>query len=306
MSAIGVVGLALNLRAYDFVSQELRAAEDPEFEFAPCNRLAQIGDAMHTADASAAQAAVPRYTDRRDITSFARRSGRLPAQKEGDELDYRGLLNRDGSVLLSVSSAQLDEPQALYKSLGCKTVVGLPFKDIATADAYVLREVPPESSTIARQTSKRMQDVAIHPIVPASSLAQTPLPGAIPLMTLPEAVAAPPQPRLVVSLTGKETEEEVAALKNIQHDFVLLEVDPSLSRLHASRRLFGILTAHGIDSAVIHHYRPGPSDMAELALQMGTQVGGLLCDGLGDGVLITPQAGADFGTNFLQIGRAHV
>ena len=32
MSAIGVVGLALNLRAYDFVSQEIRAAEDPESE----------------------------------------------------------------------------------------------------------------------------------------------------------------------------------------------------------------------------------------------------------------------------------
>nr|WRK68015.1 PsbD [Phylloglossum drummondii] len=32
MSAIGVVGLASNLRAYDFVSQEIRAAEDPEFE----------------------------------------------------------------------------------------------------------------------------------------------------------------------------------------------------------------------------------------------------------------------------------
>jgi hypothetical protein len=31
MSALGVVGLALNLRAYDFVSQEI-AAEDPEFE----------------------------------------------------------------------------------------------------------------------------------------------------------------------------------------------------------------------------------------------------------------------------------
>jgi photosystem II P680 reaction center D2 protein len=29
---LGVVGLALNLRAYDFVSQEIRAAEDPEFE----------------------------------------------------------------------------------------------------------------------------------------------------------------------------------------------------------------------------------------------------------------------------------
>ena len=32
MASIGIVGLALNLRAYDFVSQEIRAAEDPEFE----------------------------------------------------------------------------------------------------------------------------------------------------------------------------------------------------------------------------------------------------------------------------------
>ncbi|EYU43818.1 hypothetical protein MIMGU_mgv1a021734mg [Erythranthe guttata] len=32
MSALGVVDSALNLRAYDFVSQEIRAMEDPEFE----------------------------------------------------------------------------------------------------------------------------------------------------------------------------------------------------------------------------------------------------------------------------------
>ncbi|CAN6483915.1 unnamed protein product [Victoria cruziana] len=31
MSALGVVGLALNLRAYDFIFQEIRAAEDPKF-----------------------------------------------------------------------------------------------------------------------------------------------------------------------------------------------------------------------------------------------------------------------------------
>ena len=29
---IGIIGLSLNLRIYDFVSQELRSAEDPEFE----------------------------------------------------------------------------------------------------------------------------------------------------------------------------------------------------------------------------------------------------------------------------------
>ncbi|TYI30115.1 hypothetical protein ES332_A05G362700v1 [Gossypium tomentosum] len=32
MSALGIVSLALNLRAYDFISQEIHAAEDPEFE----------------------------------------------------------------------------------------------------------------------------------------------------------------------------------------------------------------------------------------------------------------------------------
>merc|ERR1719437_161224 len=31
-SALGILGLAFNLRAYDFISQELKAAEDPEFE----------------------------------------------------------------------------------------------------------------------------------------------------------------------------------------------------------------------------------------------------------------------------------
>jgi hypothetical protein len=38
---------------------------------------------------------------------FQRRSGQLPLQKEGDEIDYRGVLHRDGSVLMSVSLDQL-------------------------------------------------------------------------------------------------------------------------------------------------------------------------------------------------------
>ena len=31
-SALGIVALAFNMRSYDFVSQELKASEDPEFE----------------------------------------------------------------------------------------------------------------------------------------------------------------------------------------------------------------------------------------------------------------------------------
>jgi len=44
MASIGIVGLALNLRAYDFVSQEIRAAEDASYEtFYTKNQLLNEG-----------------------------------------------------------------------------------------------------------------------------------------------------------------------------------------------------------------------------------------------------------------------
>ena len=38
----------------------------------------------------AIQRAVPSFDDHRDVTFFTRQRGRLPAQREGDVLDYRG------------------------------------------------------------------------------------------------------------------------------------------------------------------------------------------------------------------------
>jgi len=90
----------------------------------------------------------------------------------------------------------------------------------------------------------------------------------------------------VVSVKGDESAEELAALKSFDFDFLLLDPPPAASRLHASRRLFALLGQLELDSSVVHHFRTGATDTAELALQMGTQVGGLLCDGLGDGVLV--------------------
>lgn len=43
-------------------------------------------------------------------------------------MDYRGVLHRDGSVLMSVGLEQLAAPEQLYKALACKMVVGMPFK----------------------------------------------------------------------------------------------------------------------------------------------------------------------------------
>jgi len=300
-SAIGIGALLA-----DGLGDTIRVSltEDPEREFAPCNRLAEIGTARHADDDEVVtQKAVPSYTDPRDIFSFSRRAGELPAQKEGDAYDYRGLLNRDGSVLSSVTPQMLSDPQALYADLGCKTVVGLPFKDISTSDALLLSAPPAVDDDLGRQTLKRLMDVAILPVIPAAALAAAPVEGAVALMTLDQAkTEAPPAcaGRVVVSVTGSESEAELAALKTIDHAFVLLDPPPSLSRLHASRRLFSLFASLDVDSAVIHHYRPPPSDGNELALQMGAQVGGLLCDGLGDGVLVEPQAEAEFGLSFLR------
>lgn len=41
----------------------------------------------------------PFKNNTRDITDFAKRSGRLPQQRDGDEIDFRSILHRDGSVL---------------------------------------------------------------------------------------------------------------------------------------------------------------------------------------------------------------
>ena len=294
-SAIGIGALLA-----DGLGDTIRVSltEDPEREFAPCNRLAEIGSSRMESEQQSEQQAVASYADSRDFTSFQRRAGRLPAQEEGDALDYRGLLNRDGSVLSTIDGAMLAEPQTLYKALGAKTVVGLPFKDIATSDSYLLRQVPTEDEAEASLTIRRLAEVAVHPIVPADVLEATPLEGAVALQTLKSAAAAKkvyaPAGRAVLSLDGSETPTELAALKELPHDFLLLDVPAGLSRLHASRRVFAELASLEIDSAVIHHYRPDGADASELALQMGVQLGGLLCDGLGDGVLIEPAPSATY------------
>lgn len=53
----------------------------------------------------------------RDFKTFERRSGDLPEQAEGDNMDYRYLLHRDGSVLSAVTLDQLKTPEKLYKEV---------------------------------------------------------------------------------------------------------------------------------------------------------------------------------------------
>lgn len=135
-SAIGI-GTLLQDGLGDTIRVSL--TEAPEEEIDPCRRLADLGKRA----AALQQGVAPFEEKHRRYFDFQRRSGELPAQKEGDEVDYRGVLHRDGSVLMSVSLNQLKTPELLYRSLAAKLIVGMPFKDLATVDSILLRELPP-------------------------------------------------------------------------------------------------------------------------------------------------------------------
>ena len=190
-SAIGIGTLLA-----DGIGDTVRVSltEDPEFEYEPCNRLAEIAQSRLAIneDAAARQAAVKSYVDTRDITSFSRRQGNLPAQEEEDAVDVRGFLHRDGSVLTSVTPEMFSKEnvQYLYQELGCKTAVGMPFKDVATTDSILLRELPPSSDKDARTALRRLIEVSMGVIVPAEELEKDPLPNAVALMSLGDAIAS--------------------------------------------------------------------------------------------------------------------
>lgn len=189
-SAIGI-GTLLADGLGDTVRVSL--TEDPEFEYEPCNRLAEIASsrlASASPDALKRQTAVKSYKDTRNIESYSRRQGELPEQQDGDAVDVRGFLHRDGSVLSVVTPEMFakENVQYLYQQLGCKTAVGMPFKDIATVDSIFMPTIPPSSDTEARAAIRRLIEVSMGVVVPAEELEKDPLPNAVALMSLEDAV----------------------------------------------------------------------------------------------------------------------
>jgi len=270
--------------------------EDPEFEFEPCNTLAKMAEsrlAISNPEAKAQQAAVKPYDDTRDITAYKRRSGQLPEQLVDDVTDVRGFLHRDGSVFSVVSPEMLSKEnvQYLYQELGCKTAVGMPFKDIATSDSIFMPTIPPSSDTEARTALRRLIEVSIGVIVPAAELEKDPLPNAVALLSLEEAITKNGQLpegaiRLAISLNGNEDEHALLKLKELNPVVCLLKSKEGISQLHSSRRIFEIFKANDIETSVIHHFTPDTNDANLLALQIGTQIGSLLTDGNGDGIMV--------------------
>ncbi|KAL8089833.1 hypothetical protein AgCh_039342 [Apium graveolens] len=296
-SAIGI-GTLLQDGLGDTIRVSL--TESPMEEIDPCRRLANLG-----MRASKLQQGVAPFEEKhRHYFDFQRRTGQLPVQKEGEVVDYRGALHRDGSVLMSVSLDQLKTPELLYKSLATKLVVGMPFKDLATVDSILLRELPPLDDNDSRLALKRLIDVSMGVITPLSEQLVKPLPNAIVLATLKDLSSGthkllPKGTRIVVSVRGDEPYEELEFLKSIDatmlfHD--LPNTDEKVGRVQAARRLFEYLSENSLNFPVIHHIQfPKGTHRDDLVIGAGANAGSLLVDGLGDGILLeAPDQDFDF------------
>jgi len=281
-SAIGIGTLLM-----DGLGDTIRVSltEDPHYEIQPCRILANIGT-----EAVTQRFGVPEFGERRAWRSFGRRAADLPAQRLGDELDYRPLLHRDGSVLGAVSLTDLDSEAALYSALGCKTAVGMPLKDIATVDSIVLSNAPATGESDRRRVLRRLQTAGLGVLIPLASLRRDPVPGAVAILTPAEAAAALELPagvqRFVVTMNGTETEEQVRALKGTLADFLIYQAAPGVSYLHAARRMFTYLEQIDSRLPVIFQMSFKGVTKEELVLNAGSRIGSLLVDGLGDGVML--------------------
>jgi (E)-4-hydroxy-3-methylbut-2-enyl-diphosphate synthase len=296
-SAIGI-GTLLQDGLGDTIRVSL--TEPPEEEIDPCRRLANLG--MRAAELQ--QGVAPFEEKYRHYFDFQRRTGQLPLQKEGEEVDYRGALHRDGSVLMSVSLDQLKMPELLYRSLAAKLVVGMPFKDLATVDSILLRELPPVDDDDSRLALKRLIDISMGVITPLSEQLTKPLPNAMVLVNLKEISTGaykllPEGTRLVVSVRGDEPNEELEILKDIDATMLLHDLpftEDKIGRVHAARRLFEYLSENSLNFPVIHHIQfPNGIHRDDLVIGAGTNAGALLVDGLGDGLLLeAPDKDFDF------------
>jgi (E)-4-hydroxy-3-methylbut-2-enyl-diphosphate synthase len=306
-SAIGIGTLLA-----DGIGDTIRVSltEDPEFEYEPCNRLAEMAEARLAThpDAGARQKATKMYTDTRDITTFSRRKGKVLEKKEEESVDASGFLNDNGSVISVVTPDMLTKENIpyLYAGLGCKTAVGMPFKDIATSDSIYLPTVPPTSDTDARTALRRLAEVSVGLVAPVSELEKDPLPNAIALMDLEDAIAKKGELptgaiRLAVTVNGDEDDDVLKQIKTLDHAMIFLNTKPTISNLHGSRRVFEVLKSEGIETSVIHHYQTTAEDSNELALEIGTRIGALLVDGAGDGVMVEDATGKNkFSLDFLR------
>jgi (E)-4-hydroxy-3-methylbut-2-enyl-diphosphate synthase len=166
---------------------------------------------------------------------------------ERRKCDLPTLLHRDGSVLAQVNAAEIESAD-FYANIGCKVALGRPLRDLATCDALVVEGALSEAARSKLATLQRAH------------------------------VATIDKPYVV--------NEEATYWKNIlEHKPEVIFFAPQNNRLHNTRKFFDWMQTQGLKTPIIlsFHYTCSEDD---LVIESGAEMGALLCDGIGEGVMI--------------------
>ena len=290
-SSIGIGALLL-----DGLGDTIRVSltEASHLEMEPCTRLRDVGH-----KAAEEKWGVEKFEEKgRDFKDFARRASDLPVQKEDDAIDLRNILHRDGSVLSAVTPAHLASGGSLYRDLGAKLAVGMP-------SATSPPPTPSSSPRSRNPATRRRCDRSAASRRLASAWSPTRRRWRSDPWTTPSPSSrrrarrrwlCPTAPRASPSSSTAPRPRRRSRWRS-----AWIPSWPSSSARRASpastrRRPFTNILAAGSSVPVIHHIQFTDADVKDdIVIQSGSQVGGLLCDGLGDGVLIEhPTAELDY------------
>lgn len=248
-SAVGMGSLLL-----DGIGDTIRVSltEDPWHEIDPCKRL--VACAENYLDRGIA----PFEELHRNIEEIAKRS-----------VVETALLHRDGSVILKVDSAFLEEKE-LTQLLGCNSK-GL--KDIATTDAIYIEQLTHSHPQIAE-----LKKLGITTFTNTPSIENT-----IQIEDLYQA-----QEGSVAVRVALDDEESWQKIKTIKPSLIFLTGKEGSPRLHASRKFFDYLQTAFLEIPVILTF-PYSDTLDDLTINASAELGALLGDKLGEGICLLTQ-----------------
>lgn len=261
-SAMGIGSLLL-----DGIGDTIRVSltEDPWYEIDPCQRLVAIASTYEKKEG-----VLPFKETYRHIEKIQRRTVHLRKNIS---------LHRDGTVLIGVNRSDVDDAN-FYKKLGCDVQLGLLKLKRASVDCIALLD---KDNTLP--VLKDLQEMGM------SLFSQNPMAGAVKLMDLSEVgdIASSADkftltPSLSAVMIKNVSAKEWEKLLKIQPALIILA--PEEDRLHYCRQFFDWLQMQELPTPVILNFSYSCAK-EDLIIQSATELGALLCDGLGEGIWLS-------------------
>ncbi|MBI3211658.1 MAG: (E)-4-hydroxy-3-methylbut-2-enyl-diphosphate synthase [Simkania negevensis] len=253
-SAVGTGTLLL-----DGLGDTIRVSltEDPWEEIDPCKRFLSLAKSY---EGKGIHPFVEKY---RNISKIQRRYVRQDETKT---------LHRDGSVLLSLESSDL-EKEDLLESLGCVKKEETWVKGDQTVDAILIEHLDQTKDTF--EVLATLAELNI-PVITRSSL-----PSTFPLQNVEELGESPS----VAFIKDGSPDTWKALLEHPVH-FIILHMTGSM--LHQGRYFFDWMVQSKLDLPVLllADYQLPPQDML---IHAAAECGALLSDGFGEGVVLRAQ-----------------